>query len=48
MPEEFRHRRKPGEWDVEKGTLLIKATLQHNRVEVRVPPPHVPRTSGVP
>jgi hypothetical protein len=34
------HRLEPGERDVEEGTLLIKATLKHDGVEVRVPLEH--------
>ena len=40
--EELDHRLESGERDVEEGTLLIKATLENDCVEMRVPPQHVP------
>jgi hypothetical protein len=40
--EDFNHGLQSGQGDVEKGALLIKATLENDCVEMRVPPQHVP------
>ena len=42
MPEDFSHRLQAGEWDIDEGARLVKATFKHDRVEMRVPPEHIP------
>ena len=41
MPEDFSHRLQAGEWDIDEGARLVKATFKHDRVEMRVPPEHI-------
>jgi hypothetical protein len=42
-PEDLDHRLEPVKRYAEEGTLLIKATLQNDGMEVAVPPHHVPK-----
>ena len=37
MPEDFSHRLRAEEWDINEGALLVKATFKHDSVEMRVP-----------
>jgi len=41
-PEDLDHRLQPGEGDIEKGASVIKAAFQHDGMEMRVPPQHIP------